>query len=138
LQILNVKGRSDLFLKLEVVKKIMAVVVILISFRFGIFGLLYGSVIMSILAFFINTHYSGMFLKYTAWEQTTDLLPVIGLSLFIGAVVYFFDYFLTTNFFNDFSRLIVGGLVGGLLFLIAAYLFKMSSLTELIHIIKRK
>jgi O-antigen/teichoic acid export membrane protein len=138
LQILNVKGRSDLFLKLEVVKKIMAVVVILISFRFGIFGLLYGSVIMSILAFFINTHYSGMFLKYTAWEQTTDLLPIIGLSLFIGAVVYFFDHLLTTNFFNDFSRLVAGGLVGGLLFLIAAYLFKMSSLTELIHIIKRK
>jgi O-antigen/teichoic acid export membrane protein len=138
LQILNVKGRSDLFLKLEVVKKIMAVVVILISFRFGIFGLLYGSVIMSILAFFINTHYCGMFLKYTAWEQATDLLPVIGLSLFIGAVVYFFDHLLTTNFFNDFSRLVAGGLVGGLLFLIAAYLFKLSSLTELIHIIKRK
>lgn len=138
LQILNVKGRSDLFLKLEVVKKIIVVLVILVSFQFGIYGLLYGSVITSIFAFFINTHYSGKFLKYTAWEQTKDLLPIIGLSMLIGALVYFFDELLKTNFFYDFSRLILGGFVGASLFLIASYLLKISSLNELIHIIKRK
>ena len=138
LQILNVKGRSDLFLKLEVIKKIVVVLVILISFQYGIYGLLYGSVITSILAFFINTHYSGKFLNYTAWEQTIDLLPIIALSILIGGLVYFFDLQLTLNFFNDFSRLALGGIFGVILFTTTAYFFKMSSLTELLDIIKRK
>ncbi|WP_027377491.1 lipopolysaccharide biosynthesis protein [Kaistella palustris] len=138
LQILNVKGRSDLFLKLEIIKKIVAVLVIVISLNFGIYGLLYGSVITSVLAFFINTHYSGKFLDYTAWEQFKDLVPTIILSLSVGAIIYFFDQVLVNNFFYDFSRLIFGGLFGVLLFLATSYLFKISSLIELIHIIKRK
>ncbi len=138
LQILNVKGRSDLFLKLEVIKKIIVVVIILVTFQFGIYGLLYGSVIASILAFFVNTYYSGKFLNYPAWEQTKDLLPIIFLSLLIGGLVYFFDQQLKTIFLYDLSRLIFGVLLGVALFAIAAYIFKMSSLKEIIDIIKRK
>lgn len=138
LQILNVKGRSDLFLKLELIKKIMAVIAIVVSFKFGVYGLLYGSVITSILAFFINTHYSGKFLKYSAWQQTKDLLPTIGLSVLTGAALYFFDRLLADTFFVDFYRLLFGSIAASLLFLTASYLFKISSLTELINIIKRK
>jgi O-antigen/teichoic acid export membrane protein len=50
LQILNVKGRSDLFLKLAVVKKVIVSVVILVTFQYGIYGLLYGSVLTSVIA----------------------------------------------------------------------------------------
>jgi teichuronic acid exporter len=138
LQILNVKGRSDLFLKLELIKKTLVVLVILISFQYGIYGLLYGSVISSILAFFINTHYSGKFLNYTAWEQTKDLLPIIGIAVFTGIIVYFIDQLMILNFLNDFSRLSLGALAGVITFVTAAFLLKMSSLTELLDIIKRK
>jgi O-antigen/teichoic acid export membrane protein len=138
LQILNVKGRSDLFLKLEIIKKILITAVILISFRFGIYGLLYGSVITSILCFFINTHYSGNFLNYTAWQQTKDLFPIILLSLVVGLVVHFFDGLLLRISENDFIRLLLGGLIGITLFVFFAFLFKMNSLSELINIIKRK
>jgi len=69
LNILNVKGRSDLFLKLELIKKIITVIVILIAFQFGIYGLLFGSVLISFLAFFLNTHHSEKFIKYTTWEN---------------------------------------------------------------------
>lgn len=138
LQILNVKGRSDLFLKLEIIKKILVVLVILFSFRFGIYGLLYGGVITSILCFFINTHYSGKFLNYSAWEQTKDLLPIILLSLVIGCIVYFCDQFLLNYFPFDFIRLFIGGIIGSSLFIISAYFLKMNSLFELIKIIKRQ
>jgi teichuronic acid exporter len=138
LQILNVKGRSDLFLKLEIIKKILVVIVVAISFQFGIYGLLYGSVITSIFSFFINTHYSGKFLNYTAWEQTKDLLPTIFLSILIGVVIFFFDQFLIIHYFFDFSRLFLGGVLGGILFLTSSYFLKMSSLNELIIIIKRR
>ncbi|SMC38367.1 lipopolysaccharide biosynthesis protein [Cellulophaga tyrosinoxydans] len=138
LQILNVKGRSDLFLKLEVIKKILVVLVILISLQYGIYGLLYGSVISSIFAFFINTHYSGKFLNYSAWQQIKDLLPIIILAVFTGVVVYYIDHLLQLNFLNDFSRLSLGTLSGVITFVSTAYLIKISSLTELIDIIQRK
>jgi teichuronic acid exporter len=116
----------------------MVVLVVLISFQFGIYGLLYGAVFTSILAFFINTHYSGKFLNYSAWEQTKDLLPIICLGILTGAVVYFLDINFTQAIPNDFFRLVLGGSSGVAFYVAAAYLFKMNSLTELIHIIQRK
>lgn len=136
LQILNVKGRSDLFLKLEILKKIMAAIVIFISFSYGIYGLLYGSVILSILSFFINTHYSGKFLNYSAWEQTLDILPSIIFSIIIGYGLYIFDNVLESYLLTDISRLFIGALSGVTLYLIISYIFKISSLSELMKIIK--
>lgn len=138
LQILTVKGRSDLFLKLEIAKKVMFTIVILISFNYGIYGLLYGANFASLLAFFINAHYSGKFLNYSSWEQTKDLLPIIVLSSVAGIVVYFFDLELSLSFFNDFSRLAFSGMLGAIIYLIGSYICKMSSLIELINIVKRK
>src|SRR5690606_4089777 len=91
LQILNVKGKSGLFLKLEIIKKVLLSFVILISFQYGIFGLLYGSVIVSVLSFFVNSHYSGKFIDYPAWEQIKELSPVLLLAMLSGMVVYVTD-----------------------------------------------
>lgn len=138
LQILNVKGRSDLFLRLEVVKKLMVVVILVISFQFGIYGLLYGSVIGSVLCFFINTHYSGKFLNYTAWQQAKDLLPIIFVSIGVGGLVLVSDMVLKNYYFIDFFRLAFGSVLGIILYISGAYLFKLSSLFELITIAKRQ
>jgi teichuronic acid exporter len=138
LQILNVKGRSDLYLRLEIIKKILVVIVIAVSFQFGIYGLLYGSVFTSVLCFFINTHYSGKFLNYTTWQQTKDLIPTIVLSILMGGVLCFIDQVLTNFGFNDFNRLAISGVSGFFLFVTASYVLKISSLNELIIIIKRQ
>lgn len=138
LQILVVKGRSDLFLKLEVFKKVMISVTILISFQWGIFGLLYGGLVLSIAGFFVNTHYSGKYLDYTAWQQAKDLLPLIFLSLFAGAIVYFLDYILSASGWHDIFRLLIGASVGMTIYVALNYIFKIKSLNELILIIRRK
>lgn len=138
LQILVVKGRSDLFLKLEIYKKIGIALVILISFQYGIYGLLYGGLLLSIVGFFVNTHYSGKYLNYTAWQQTKDLLPIIILSIAMGSVVYGIDYILKINAVNDFFRLSIGGLIGSLVYLISNHIFKITAQTELLAIIRRK
>jgi O-antigen/teichoic acid export membrane protein len=137
LNVLKVKGRSDLFLKLEVLKKIILLVVILVSFHFGIFGLLYGSVLFSVLAFFINTHYTAKFINYTAFEQFKDIAPIILLSFFVGGLMHFIDIFVAASAANDFFRLL-GSLPGVLIYLALAYVFKMKPLHELLLIIKRK
>lgn len=138
LQILNVKGRSDLFLKLEVIKKILLVSVILIAFQFGIYGLLYGSVLFSLSAFFINTHFTGKFINYSAWNQTKDLLPSIVLALISGALVYGIDLLLIEGGNKDFLRIVIGGLTGFVAFSLLAISFKLDALQELKLIIQRK
>lgn len=138
LQILNVKGRSDLFLKLEFIKKIMIALILIASFPYGIFGLLYGGVISSIIAFFINTHYSGKFIQYTAWEQTKDLLPIVVLSALMGLTVYVFDFLWQDIFTYDFIRLLLGGILGISVYALFSFLFQMSSFLELKNIILKK
>ena len=138
LQILMVKGRSDLFLKLEILKKIMITLIILISFKYGIYGLLYGGLLLSVFGFFVNTHFSGKYLNYTAWQQTKDLLPILVLSFLAGSFVYAVDYFMHSKGYIDFLRLSIGGFIGVIAYLGLTHLFKISALTEVMLIIKRK
>ena len=138
LNILNVLGRSDLFLRLEIIKKALIVVVLAVSVNFGIFALLYGSVFTSIMAFFINTRYSGKFINYSAWEQTKDLAPYIGLALICGAILFMFDLLIPTAKNYDLVRLLLGSLVGCICYFGSSFLLKMSATSELILLIKRK
>ena len=134
LNILSVKGRSDLFLRLEVIKKIVLVFVIAVSLPFGIYGLMWGRVVSSILAFFINTYYSGRFLNYTSWEQLRDIAPALLLTICMGSVVWVVDWEFST--LPDFLRLLIAVTVGILFFLTFARIFKFDSgktVAELVH-----
>ena len=138
LNILNVKGRSDLFLKLEIIKKTLIVVIIGISIQFGIMGLIWGQFIMSILAFFINTHYTGKFLNYNSFEQALDILPILLLAFFVGVIIWLVDNYLHINLLKDFYRLTILALGGGGLYIAIAYVFKMDSITSVKKIILKK
>src|SRR5690606_17774455 len=114
LNILSVKGRSGLFLRLEIIKKLLLVGVLAASFPFGILGLIWGQVIFSMIAFFINTHYSGKFLKYSSLEQLQDITPLLLLAALSGAGTYAISYFLSDS--HDAVRLVAGGFSGMLFF----------------------
>jgi len=88
LNILNVKGRSDLFLKLEIIKKAFITVGIAISFFFGIYGLLIFQIISSIFAFVVNTWYSGKFINFTALDQIKEVSPSILLAALAGVIAW--------------------------------------------------
>ncbi|PKD44657.1 lipopolysaccharide biosynthesis protein [Rhodohalobacter barkolensis] len=87
LNVLKVFGRSDLFLKLEIIKKVNITLAILIGLQFGIYGLLIGQVISSYVALFINTWYTAKFLDYSISEQSVDVLKVLGLSVPMTVIV---------------------------------------------------
>jgi O-antigen/teichoic acid export membrane protein len=92
LNVLKVKGRSDLFLKLEIIKKIIITLSIVAGIQFGIYGLLWGQVISSFLGLFINTWYSARFIGYSVVEQSKDVLEVLLLSfpmaLIMGGMLF--------------------------------------------------
>lgn len=136
LNILQVKGRSDLFLKLEIFKKILIVLAILISLPFGIYALLWGQVITSFFAFFINTHFTGKFLMYSAWNQIMDVAPSIILSLFCGSVIYWLMISFCSKW-NDFSLLVIMGGVFLTLYLGLSYLLKFKEITYIRNLLKQ-
>lgn len=138
LQILNVKGRSDLFLKLEIVKKFFMTIIIIISFQFGIYGLVCGVVFEAIIGFFVNSHYSGKFINYNSFNQLKDIIPTIFIALLASLTVYFLDVFLVSINAFDYIRIITGVLGGFITFLFIAWLIKLNSLFELITILQRK
>lgn len=82
LNMLNVQGRSDLFLKLEVIKKIVAIGPLLLGVFISIYWMLIGSVFTGIICYYLNAYYSGPFLNYSIREQIKDILPsfLIGLT----------------------------------------------------------
>ena len=88
LNLLQVKGRSDLFLRLEIIKKIMAVVVIFCVVPFGVIGICFGSVFSSIVSLFINTYYTGKLINLGFTTQMKDIVPTLFNSIIMGASVY--------------------------------------------------
>lgn len=138
LQILNVKGRSDLFLRLEIIRKIVLLIVIVVSFQFGIYGLLFGKVLFSIIVFGINTHYSGKFIQYGPWQQAKDLLPTLILAGVCGFLVVGFDSVDFVQELHDFIRILLGVGIGFLTFVGLAQLFKLSAFSEIVILFRRE
>lgn len=88
LNILQVKGRSDLFLKLEIIKKIIATIPIVIGIFWGIELMLWGSVCTSFIAFFLNSYYSAPLIGYPTLRQIKDVTPTFGISLGVAAIMW--------------------------------------------------
>lgn len=133
--ILQVKGRTDLFLRLEILKKIIIVCILPISMFFGLYGLLFGQLLSSICALFINTHYAGKILNYGALAQLKDLMPIFMFSILMGVVVMFLDHFLVD--FANYLRLLLSGTAGAVSYFLFAWIFKFESLSDIKNLIYR-
>jgi len=111
LNILKVKGRSDLILKLEMVKKLICMLGILMVIPYGIYGLLYFQLFFSFAGYYINSFYSGKFISYSITEQMSDVAPIIGTSVFTGLLCYFLDlWYLKALNLPDIGRIMINGL----------------------------
>lgn len=88
LNMLQVKGRSDLFLKLEIAKKIVGMLPIFLGVFFGIKYMLWGIVITSVIAYFLNSYYSGQLIQYSVKDQIKDITSSLIISLIIALGAY--------------------------------------------------
>lgn len=92
LNMLQVQGRSDLFLYLEIVKKIITLIPIFIGAFVGVYWMLCASIFTGFIAFLLNSWFTGKFLNYSSWQQLKDVLPSYLIALFIGFIVYLFKF----------------------------------------------
>lgn len=131
LNMLMVQGRSDLFLKLEIIKKIIALAPLFIGAFVGIFPMLYTSIITSIIAYFLNSYYSGKILGYTSWMQIKDIAPSFSISIIMAVVVYLFKYLPCSNWFILPIQIIVGSCV----FILISKTTKIEEYNELVKML---
>ena len=134
LNILQVKGRSDYFLRLEIIKKFVGIATLCITIPRGLIVMCLGRIFTSIISLPINAYYTNKIIKYGFWEQIKDILHILLLSVLMGMSVYSVILFIPHNWL----RLIVGVSIGIILYTAGASLLKFPEWTDLINIIKEK
>lgn len=134
LNLLQVKGRSDLFLRLEIAKKILGVVIMVVTIPLGILAMCYGGVVSSVLCLFINTYYTGKLINVGFYKQMKDLFPILIISLMSGLAAY-----LVVNvFISESVRLLAGCLFGGICYLLLAKFFAKEEFKTLYNLLNKK
>lgn len=132
LSILQVKGRTDLYLKLEIIKKIIIVVAILVGINWGILGLIYGRVISSFISYFINAYYSGILLGYPIIKQLKDIYFTMIISIIMGVLLLFVSQIFTMSVYLFIFQIFLGIII----YFTMAYVFKLEAFIDGIKILK--
>ncbi|MBT0607938.1 lipopolysaccharide biosynthesis protein [Aequorivita echinoideorum] len=131
LNLLKVYGRSDWFLKVEVIKKIMIAVVVAIAFQFGIYALVWSAAIISVLALAINTYYTNLLINYNLWQQFRDVWVILLLGIVMFLIMYAGQYYFFDE--NLFLKILVPSITGALFYAVTNYFLKTPSLQLLLQ-----
>lgn len=134
LNLLQVKGRSDLFLRLEIIKKILGVTMLVTTSPFGLVVMCYGQIVNSFISLIINTYYTGKLINVGFICQMRDLFPTLILSVSMFVVIMLFNSLIT----NMYLQLVVGIIIGIIYYISVSIVFKFSELKELVSIVRRK
>lgn len=108
LNMLQVQGRSDLFLRLEIIKKCIGIVPLLLGVFVDIYWMLCGSVFTGIISYYLNAYYSGPYLDYSIREQVKDILPGLSIAVAMFGIVYIMSFLPINPFILFPMQLIIG------------------------------
>lgn len=114
LQIITACGRSDVFLILEIIKKIQGILVIAITYRFGVVTMIATGAAMGLVGVFENGWYNRKLIDYAPWQQLWDIVPILTITIAVSIV----SYFITQPFHNVWLKLIIGASAFGALYLV--------------------
>ena len=134
LNLLLVKGRTDLFLKLEIIKKIYGSIIMIAALPLGITIYCAVGILSGFISLVVNTWYNGKLVNFGFWSQMKDLFPIYLLSVVTFCVSLGITYIIP----NEWLQIIIGGTVGILVYLSVAYLTKMHELEDVKYMLKRK
>jgi O-antigen/teichoic acid export membrane protein len=134
LNMLQVQGRSDLFLGLEIIKKIIALAPLFIGAFVGIMPMLWANLVVGIVAYFFNSYYSGRLLGYSSWMQLRDIAPSLAVATVTALSVYFLK-FLPLSYWIVLPMQV---LVGAFTFLAVCKVTRINEYSEILNILKRR
>lgn len=134
LTVLNSLGRSDLSLRIKMIEKIMIVLSISITYRWGIEAMLWGQITISFVVFFLVSHYTGKLVGYTIFDQMRDFFPYLGISLIMGVVVFGNSLWFNSMFFS----LLTGVALGMIFYFLTCKFFRIKAFEEFYNIVRDK
>jgi len=137
LNILTVKGKSDLYLKLSIIKKILILTVVIVVINWGIYGLLFGQLFISITGMFFNGYFSGRLINYPIFSQLKDISLLLVISFISAGLIYYIDKVFLINY-PDIIRLLSGATLGITNYFLLSLLFKLAPYFELKSILLKK
>ena len=132
LNMLQVQGRSDLFLRLEIIKKCIAVIPLCLGIFVGIYWMLWGSLCAGLFNYYLNSYYSGKFLNYDIITQIKDISPSFFLASVAALMVYAVS-FIPMSLYIVFPVQLVVGLVA---VIVLSEIFKIDEYKEIKKIVQ--
>ena len=123
LNAIKASGRSDIFLKLEIIKKTIGLAILIVALRFGVFWVAASLLVYTVIALVLNMSPNRKLLNYRVGEQLMDVLPSVGVSALMGAIVYA----VTLLPIADIFVVLLGILVGAGVYLGGSILFRLPS-----------
>ena len=132
MQVIQSLGRSDLTLKIETIKKILELIIIVISFTISVEAVAWGYVVYNYICFFINLYPNQNLINYSWREQICDILPNLLAAITMGICVYYMIYLPV----NSFLIVIIQTVLGLTIYTLICYLFKLESFTYIYNMIK--
>ena len=127
-------GHSELILKMEIIKKIIALVIVLVAVPFGVMGIAISSIVYNFISIVINTFPNKKILNYSLREMILDIFP----SFFISLIMFFIVYAMNNLQINLILLLVCQILVGGCFYIFLSYLFKVEAFNYSINMIKNR
>lgn len=131
LNIIAAKGLSGLHLKLEVIKKILSILVLLALLKFGIYGVVFAAAISMLIHALVNSIYSGRLIDYPISEQLKNLYPIILVGTVSMVIAYYLLEYINDNIIiADFLQILIITTIYFILYLGFSILFKLNGIKE--------
>lgn len=135
LNVLKAQGHARLFFKLEIAKKIIGTLLLLLGLTQGLMGLAWSQVVFGFLAFLVNAHYTRRFLEYGAWRQFLDFLPILLASAAMAALVHLAGALLDEP---PYMILPIQVLLGGAAFFLVAAVLPLRAYQDVLGLLARR
>lgn len=136
LNLLRALRRSDIFFSVQLLKQIIGICIICMGLQFGIFGMMWGIVMTSVVAYFINAYALKKIINYGIGEQLRDIAPNYLLSIFAGIILYFCSSFIECDF--PILLMLVRSIIYGGIYIGLAYVFNLDGFLIYFDIIRSK
>ena len=123
-------GRSDLYMQMGIIQKLLSVISIAVTYRYGIAAMIYGGMAVSVIAYYINNHYIYILTGYTIRQQFQDVLPYLLMAALMGIILYLIGMI---PFEKQWCLLLIQISTGIFLYIFLCRIFRLISFMEIWH-----
>lgn len=126
-------GRSDIYLKVAIIRKIFEFVAIIVTMGIGVYAMAIGEIVATLISLIVNTYPNKKLLNYGLIDQLKDMMPNIIITLVMGIVVYS----ITILKMNEVVTLGVQIIVGVLSYLLMSLAIKPPAFSYILSIVQK-